>query len=66
VEGRGEVELHACQGEQLTPEIAGEDQIMIKDDGVGDAMQLDQDVEECSRHSRRHIRMAEQDEVRNL
>jgi hypothetical protein len=66
VESGGEVELHACQEEQLTPEIVGEDRIVIRDDGVGNAMQPNHDVEECLRHSCHRIRMTERGEVCGL
>jgi hypothetical protein len=63
VEGGGEVELHACQGEQFTSEVIGEDRIAIGDDGAEVAMEPHNDVEECPRHCRRQIRMAGPDEV---
>lgn len=64
---RGGVEqFGARRGEQLTPKRAGEDPITVGDDGVGEAVELDDVVLEDACHLRGVERVAKRNKVREL
>lgn len=64
---RGGVEqLSACSSEQFSPEVAGEDLVVIGDDGGGNAVQLDNVVPERSSHLLSLKRVSQRDEVGEL
>lgn len=58
--------LGAHLGEQLAPERIGENAVTIGDDGLGDAVELDDVVPERARHLRGVEWVAQRDEVRKL
>jgi hypothetical protein len=53
VEGGGELELDVVgHGEELAPEVSCEHRVPVADDGVQDAVQLDDGVKEGASHGR--------------
>jgi hypothetical protein len=63
VERSAHPHLDAGEGEQLLPERAGEDGVMVTNDGARDAVELDNVVEECLGHRYHGVRVAQRDEV---